>query len=55
MAEKPFIATVDLFVSTGVRAHRAGEVVPADNGERNGWQDSVAREGTKAADEAKSA
>lgn len=43
-----FIATEPLFID-GVRAHNAGDSVPADNVERNGWQDKVARAGTKAA------
>lgn len=48
MAEKTYIATEPLFVGTA-RAHNPGDVVPADNVERNGWQDSVAGSETKAA------
>jgi hypothetical protein len=48
MAEKTYIATEPLYVGTA-RAHNPGDVVPADNVERNGWQDGVVGEGTKAA------
>ncbi len=48
---KSFIATVPLFVGTA-RAHNPGDVVPADNVKEHGWEDGVAREGTKAADTA---
>jgi hypothetical protein len=48
MAEKTYIATEPLYVGTA-RAHNPGDVVPADNVERHGWQDGVATEGTKAA------
>lgn len=49
MAEKkPLIATAPLYVG-GFLAHNVGDEVPADNVERNGWQDSVAKPGTKAA------
>lgn len=51
MAEKTYIATEPLYVGTA-RAHNVGDVVPADNVERHGWQDSVAASGTKAAAEA---
>ncbi len=52
MAEsKPYVATAPLFVGTS-RAHNPGDLVPAENVERNDWQDSVARPGTKAADAA---
>lgn len=46
-----YIATEPLFYQ-GVRAHNVGDVVPDENVERNGWKDSVSREGSKAADEA---
>lgn len=56
MAEtKPYIAKTDIFVAPYVRAHRAGDVVPDDNVKHNGWEEFVAREGTKAADEARAA
>lgn len=42
------IAIEALFIGTS-RAHNAGDVVPADNVERHGWQDLVARQGTQAA------
>ncbi|HXH77159.1 hypothetical protein [Nocardioides sp.] len=48
MTEPTFIATEPLFIGTA-RAHNAGDRVPAENVERHGWQDQVAREGTKAA------
>ena len=48
MAEKTYIATEPLYVGTA-RAHNPGDVVPAENVERNGWQNKVATEGTKAA------
>lgn len=48
---KPFRATSKLFVGTAL-AHNVGDVVPDAAVERHGWQDSVAREGTKAADAA---
>lgn len=52
MAEnKTFIAKETLYVGR-FRAHNVGDVVPAENVERNDWQDKVAREGTKAADAA---
>ncbi len=52
MAEsKNFIATAPLFVGTA-RAHNPGDVVPAENVKAHGWEDGVAREGTKAADTA---
>ncbi len=52
MAEsKPYVATAPLFVGTS-RAHNPGDLVPAENVERNDWQDGVARAGTKAADAA---
>lgn len=46
-----FIATEPLFVGLA-RAHNPGDRVPADNVKRNGWEDGVAREGTKAANDA---
>lgn len=54
MAEKTYIATEPLFVGTA-RAHNPGDVVPAENVERNGWEDKVATAGTKAAKEAQGA
>lgn len=50
MAE-PYIATEALYVGSA-RAHNPGDVVPDDNVKQNNWQDSVARAGTKAANEA---
>lgn len=55
MAEKPYIATQDIFVAANIRAHRAGDVVPDENVKANGWEALVSREGTKAATEAQSA
>jgi hypothetical protein len=46
-----FIATEPLFVGNA-RAHNPGDIVPEENVEANGWQDSVAKVGTKAADQA---
>lgn len=47
------IALEDLYVPGGFAcAHRKGDLVPADNVERGGWQDKVAKPGTKAAKEA---
>lgn len=48
-----FIATEALFIGRS-RAHNAGDAVPADNVEKYGWADKVAREGTKAAKSATS-
>jgi len=42
------IATEDLFIGTA-RAHFKGDEVPADNVERNGWQDKVVGPNTKTA------
>ena len=38
MAEQYRRALTDIFVSKGVRAHRAGELVPARNVKANGWE-----------------
>jgi hypothetical protein len=46
----PFVALQPLFIN-GVRAHNAGDTVPDDNVKRNGWEDSVARATSKAAQE----
>jgi hypothetical protein len=46
-----FIATEPLFIGTA-RAHNPGDVVPAENVEKYGWKDQVARQGTKAATKA---
>lgn len=46
-----YVATQDLFVGIH-RAHFAGDEVPEENIEPNGWGDSVSQEGTAAADEA---
>lgn len=35
------VAKVDIYVSAGVCAHRAGSPVPAANVKRNGWEDLV--------------
>ncbi len=51
MSETVFIAKEPLFIGVA-RAHNKGDVVPAENVERFGWQDQVARKGTKAADQA---
>ena len=48
-----FVALEDLYVSFGVRAHRKGDVVPAENVEANGWRDKVQHAGTKGAEAAK--
>lgn len=48
-----YVATEDLFVARGVRAHNKGDVVPAANVKANGWEDKVARPTTKAAKDAK--
>ncbi len=50
MAE-PYIATEALFVGI-IRAHNPGDVVPDDNVKANGWEAGVARQGSKAANEA---
>jgi hypothetical protein len=46
------IAKEDLFIGR-VRAHRKGDEVPADNVERNGWQEQVTSPSTRAAAKAK--
>jgi hypothetical protein len=47
------VATTDLYLpGSATVQYRAGDLVPADNVEHNGWSDGVARRGTKAADEA---
>ena len=50
MAEN-WIATKKIHVGTAL-AHNVGDVVPDANVKANGWEDSVARDGTKAAKEA---
>lgn len=35
------IAKVDIFVTAGVCAHRAGSPVPAENVKANGWEELV--------------
>jgi hypothetical protein len=45
-----FIAKEALFVGNA-RAHNPGDHVPEDNIARNGWQDQVAKVGTKAAEQ----
>jgi hypothetical protein len=47
----PYIATAPIFVGTAL-AHAVGDEVPDENVKANGWEDSVSRAGTKAADEA---
>jgi hypothetical protein len=47
---QPYIALEALFVGNA-RAHNAGDVVPDENVEPNGWKDSVARADSKAAKE----
>lgn len=44
-----YVATEDLYVGI-FRAHLAGDEVPEDNIDRNGWGDKVAQEGTAAAE-----
>ncbi|MGI8682071.1 MAG: hypothetical protein ACR2JO_08070 [Mycobacteriales bacterium] len=44
-----FIAKEPIFIGRA-RAHNTGDVVPASNVKRNGWEDLVAKQGTKAAD-----
>lgn len=51
---KKFVATQPLFIGFA-RAHNPGDIVPAANVDEHGWQDGVAREGTKAATEAQEA
>lgn len=52
MAEAKYkIATKPLFIGYA-RAHSPGDRVPVDNIARNGWEDGVTSEGTKAATEA---
>lgn len=46
-----YIATDALFVGNA-RAHNPGDPVPEENIKANGWEDSVAKAGTKAATEA---
>jgi hypothetical protein len=46
-----YIAKEPLFVGTA-RAHNPGDVVPDENVKANGWEDSVVKEGTKAAQKA---
>jgi hypothetical protein len=46
-----YVATEPLFVGNA-RAHNPGDIVPEENVEANGWQDSVAKVGTKAAEKA---
>lgn len=45
------VALANLFVGTAL-AHPKGDLVPAENVDRNGWGDSVANPNTKAAREA---
>ena len=52
MADKPYIALDDIFIAPHIKAHNKGDVVPADNVQRNGWEKLVAHEGTKAAEAA---
>jgi hypothetical protein len=44
-----YIASEPLFVGNA-RAHNPGDHVPEDNIARNGWEDKVAKVGTKAAE-----
>lgn len=46
-----YIATEPLEIGY-VRAHNAGDPVPEENIEANGWGDKVAKVGTKAAEKA---
>lgn len=45
-----FIAKEQLFVNGIALAHNPGAEVSAEDVERNGWQDSVVKAGTKAAE-----
>lgn len=51
MADSYKIATQQLFIGYAL-AHNPGDRVPAENVKANGWEDGVANEGTKAANEA---
>jgi len=46
------VATEDLYLPGGQKQYSPGMLVPAENVERNGWQDGVAKVGTKDANEA---
>jgi hypothetical protein len=46
-----YVATEPLFVGNA-RAHNPGDPVPEENIAANGWEDSVAKVGTKAAEKA---
>ena len=52
MAAKPFIATTKLFVGTALAYNPGDAILDETAVERHGWQDGVAREGSKTADEA---
>lgn len=49
--QKYVVATAPLFIDY-TRAHNPGDLVPAENVDRNGWADGVAKLGSKAADTA---
>jgi hypothetical protein len=48
VSTKYVVATEPLFIGTA-RAHNAGDLVPVENVEPNGWTDKVAKPETKAA------
>lgn len=47
----PYIATKPILVGTAL-GYAVGDEVPEENVKNNGWEDSVSRAGSKAADEA---
>ena len=49
-----YIATQTLFVGMAA-THQPGDVVPEENIKPNGWEDSVVKAGTKAAEKAQEA
>lgn len=48
---KPLVATEPLYIGSA-RAYNAGDLVPAEAAEENGWTEQCAKQGTKAADKA---
>ncbi len=48
----PYVATRPLGLSPFVLAYAVGDIVPDEAVEANGWEDGVARAGTKTADAA---
>lgn len=43
-----YIATADIYISAGVRAHKKGDVVPSENVKANGWESFCSPQVTKA-------